>query len=204
MGWILSKINIEFIIQRLRWEERPELPEALREAVVNDLTHLDYHSTAYVQIYLFADRLEIVSPGGLPAGITESELGTRSVPRNPLLFGMLHRMDTVEHIGSGIRRIRDLCREHGVSEPVFEATEHWVMVTFKRPNANAAHQVGGLSGDQVDIIRNCLATSAIGELTQVTGRSNRTKFRDQVLKPLMEHGWLTVPPNSAVASSGIV
>ena len=143
MGWILSKINVEYIIQELRREERPELPEqALREAVVNALAHRDYRSTANVQIYLFADRLEIVSLGGLPAGITEAELGTRSVPRNPLLFGMLHRMDAVEHIGSGIRRIRDLCQEHGVSEPVFEATEHWVVVTFKRPNADAIHQVG--------------------------------------------------------------
>ncbi|MXZ24211.1 MAG: hypothetical protein F4Y80_04965 [Caldilineaceae bacterium SB0665_bin_21] len=126
--------------------------QALREAAVNALAHRNYRSTANVQIYLFADRLEIVSPGGLPAGITEAELGTRSVPRNPLLFGMLHRMDAVEHIGSGIRRIRDLCREHDVSEPVFEATEHWVVVTFKRPNADAVHQLGAKSesgGDQV-------------------------------------------------------
>ena len=210
MGWILSKINVEFIIQGLRREERPELSEqALREAVVNALAHRDYRSTANVQVYLFTDRLEIVSPGGLPAGITEAELGTRSVPRNPLLFGMLHRMDVVEHIGSGIRRIRDLCREHDVSKPVFEVTEHWVVATFKRPDSDDTHQVGtksapsrdqvgtksGPSRDQVDIIRNCLPTNAIGELMQVTGRSNRTKFRDQVLKPLMEAGWLemTIP-----------
>ena len=210
MGWLLSKINVEFIIQGLRREERPELPEqALREAVVNALAHRDYRSTANVQVYLFTDRLEIVSPGGLPAGITEAELGTRSVPRNPLLFGMLHRMDVVEHIGSGIRRIRDLCREHEVSEPVFEVTEHWVVATFKRPDSDDTHQVDieaapswdqvgtklGLSRDQVDIIRNCLTTNAIGELMQVTGRSNRTKFRNQILKPLMEAGWLemTIP-----------
>lgn len=128
------------------------MTQALREAAVNALAHRDYRSTANVQIYLFADRLEIVSPGGLPAGITEAELGTRSVPRNPLLFGMLHRMDAVENIGSGIRRIRDLCREHDVPEPVFEATEHWVVVTFKRLNADAVHQLGAKSesgGDQV-------------------------------------------------------
>ena len=91
-------------------EERPELPEeAIREAVVNALAHRDYRSTANVQVYVFKDRLEIVSPGGLPAGMTEADLGIKSVPRNPLLFGMLHRMEAVEKIGSGIRRIRDLC-----------------------------------------------------------------------------------------------
>ena len=57
-------------------------------------------------MYLFKDRLEIVSPGGLPPGMTEADLGTKSVPRNRLLFRLLHRMDAVEEIGSGIRRIR--------------------------------------------------------------------------------------------------
>jgi len=42
-------------------------------------------------------------------------------------------MEAVEHIGSGIRRIRDLCREYGVAEPVFEVAEHWVTTTFPRP-----------------------------------------------------------------------
>ena len=46
---------------------------------------------------------------------------------------MLYRMDVVENIGSGIKRIRDLCREHGVAEPVMDVSEHWVTVTFPRP-----------------------------------------------------------------------
>ena len=57
------------------------------------------------------------------------------MPRNPLLFGLLYRMDVVENIGSGIKRIRDLCREHGVSEPRIDVSEHWVTVTFRRPAA---------------------------------------------------------------------
>ena len=65
--------------------------------------------------------------------MSEADLGVKSMPRNPLLFGMLYRMDVVENIGSGIRRIRDLCREHGVAEPVIDASEHWVTVTFPRP-----------------------------------------------------------------------
>lgn len=52
--------------------------------------------------------------------------------RNPLLFGMLHRMEAVEHIGSGIRRIHDLCREWGVPAPLFDVPEHWLTVTFRR------------------------------------------------------------------------
>ena len=64
MAWILSKINVEYVIKRVKREERPEIPEAaIREAVVNALAHRDYRSTSNVQIYLFTDRLEIVSPG---------------------------------------------------------------------------------------------------------------------------------------------
>ncbi|MDA0838197.1 MAG: putative DNA binding domain-containing protein [Planctomycetota bacterium] len=134
VAWILSKINVEYIIKHVKREERPELPEeALRETVVNALAHRDYRSTANVQVYLFKDRIEIVSPGGLPAGMTEADLGIKSVPRNPLLFGMLHRMDAVEHIGSGIRRIRELCRDYGVAEPEIKVSDSWVTTTFRRP-----------------------------------------------------------------------
>lgn len=48
----------------------------------------------------------------------------------------------------------------------------------------------GPSRDQVEILRNCLTEKAIGELMKVVGRTNRTKFRDQVLKPLLVAGWL--------------
>ena len=159
VAWMLSKINVEFIIRHVRRQERPELPEeALREAVANAVAHRDYRSTANVQIYVFKDRIEIVSPGGLPAGMTEADLGTKSLPRNPLLFGMLYRMDVVEQIGSGIRRIRDLCREHGVQEPIIDVSEHWVTATFPRFAGQAddqdartlGHDPGGRPGSEPD------------------------------------------------------
>ena len=199
VAWILSKINIEYIIKKVKREERPELPEdAIREAVVNAVAHRNYRSTASVHVYLFKDRLEIVSPGGLPAGMTEAELGIKSVPRNPLLFSMLHRMEAVENIGSGIRRIRDLCREHGVAEPVIDVSEHWVTTTFFRPTEQVEDQVGtksGLSQDQVEILRKSLSEQPITELMVLAKRTNRTKFRDQVLRPLLEVGLLemTIP-----------
>ena len=135
MTWVRSKVNVHYVITgTVKRREHPELPmDAVREAVVNAVAHRDYRSTANVQVCLYHDRLDVVSPGGLPAGMTEAELGVKSVPRNPLLFGMLHRMEAVEHIGSGIRRIRDLCREWGVPAPLFEVSEHWVTVTFRRP-----------------------------------------------------------------------
>jgi ATP-dependent DNA helicase RecG len=176
VAWILSKINIEYIIKHVKREERPELPEeALREAVVNALAHRDYRSTANVQVYLFKDRVEIVSPGGLPAGMTEADLGSKSVPRNPLLFGMLHRMEAVEHIGSGIRRIRELCRDHGVAEPEIEVSDSWVSTTFLRPteqvgNKETAQVTAHGEGDDNSKHNNMLRTLS-RELDDLTGQA---------------------------------
>lgn len=211
MTWVRSKINVRYIITgSVNREERPELPlDAIREAVVNAVAHRDYRSTANVHVYLFHDRLEVVSPGGLPAGITEAELGVKSVPRNPLLFGLLHRMDAVEHVGSGIRRIRDLCREWRVPDPVIDVSEHWVTVTFRRPaqggegsgatsRGPSRDQVGTKSAPsrhQVGVLRKSLAAQPITELMAVAGRKDRTKFRNQVLRPLLDAGWIemTIP-----------
>jgi ATP-dependent DNA helicase RecG len=134
MAYFQAKLNSALIPNAQGREERLELPvNALREALVNAIAHRDYRSTANVQVYIFHDRLEIVTPGGLPAGMREEDLGSKSVPRNPLLFSMLYRMRLVEQIGSGIRRIHDACRQHGVAEPTIEVSPDWVTVTFPRP-----------------------------------------------------------------------
>ncbi|MEW6078120.1 MAG: ATP-binding protein, partial [Thermodesulfobacteriota bacterium] len=48
---------------------------------------------------------------------------------------------TVEHIGSGIKRIRNLCREYGVDEPLIEVSEHWFTVIFPRPKVESEEAV---------------------------------------------------------------
>ena len=67
---------------------------------------------------VYAYNNEDFGQGGLPAGMREEDLGIKSVPRNPLLFGMFYRMGMVEQVGSGIKRIREMCRDYGVAEPV--------------------------------------------------------------------------------------
>jgi ATP-dependent DNA helicase RecG len=133
MDYMQSRLNTALIPHAYGRDERLELPEeALREALVNAIVHRDYRSTANVQVHIYHDRLEIITPGGLPAGMAEEELGRKSVPRNPLLFGLFYRMNLVEQIGSGILRMRDLCRDYGVAEPKIDVSENWVTVTFLR------------------------------------------------------------------------
>ena len=142
VAWLESKLNTAYIIRgEVSREERLELPEeAIREAVVNALAHRDYRSTGNVQIHVSLDRLEILSPGGLPAGMSEAALGSESRPRNALLFKLLYQMKAVEQVGSGIRRMRALCREHGCEEPQFRITNASVTVIFPRPDPQAGAQ----------------------------------------------------------------
>lgn len=142
VDWIESKLNTAYIIRgEACREERLELPkEAIREAVVNALAHRDYRSAGNVQIHISLDRLEIISPGGLPAGMSAAALGARSRPRNALLFDLLYRMKAVEQVGSGIRRMRALCREHECGEPQFRVDDDSVTVTFSRPDPQAGAQ----------------------------------------------------------------
>ena len=200
VAWILSKINVEYIIKHVKREERPELPEeAIREAVVNALAHRDYRSTANVQVYIFKDRLEIVSPGGLPAGMTEADLGIKSVPRNPLLFGMLHRMEAVEKIGSGIRRIRDLCQEHGVAEPLIEVSDSWVTTIFRRPVEQVGTKLptGPLQVTlQVEnLLQSLEGEQSRSEILDRLGLKDRVNLTTEYLRPALAAGLIemTIP-----------
>ena len=95
-------------------------------------------------------------------------------------------------------RTRDLYRQHRLGEPLIDVSESWVTTTFRRPVTESEEEVGdrsALSRHQVQILRNCLTEKAIGTLMASVSRKDRTKFRNQVLKPLLQGGWLemTIP-----------
>lgn len=131
--YLTSHLNTEYVIKGGPREEILELPEdALREAVLNAIAHRDYRSTACVQIHIFLDRVEISNPGGLVPGLTLQQLGRVSRPRNALLFALMEKMELVENVGSGIKRMRDAMRMYGLESPLIEADESWFRITFRR------------------------------------------------------------------------
>jgi len=133
MSYLLSHLNTEYVIKGGPREEILELPEeALREALLNAIGHRDYRSTAYIQVHIFQDSVEILNPGGLVSGLKLKDLGRVSRPRNLFLFSLMARMNLVEHIGSGIKRIREAIRAYELEPPVIEADGDWFSITFKR------------------------------------------------------------------------
>ena len=157
--WLQSKLRLRYNIHGSMREEEWEIPvTALREAVVNALSHRDYYEQgACITIEMFDDRVEISNPGGLLPMVAK-DFGKRSLSRNPLIFGLFTRMHLVERIGSGIPRMRKEMAEAGLPEPELH-TEGMFTVIFRRP-LNATVQIDRndirLSARQkaiIDIIR---------------------------------------------------
>lgn len=87
---------------------RESIPrEAFREAMANALVHRAWDVRGSIKVSMFADRIEVTSPGGLPDGVTEEEYraGGPSVARNPILANIFFRLGYIERFGTGIPRI---------------------------------------------------------------------------------------------------
>ncbi len=115
--------------------ERPVYPpDALRECIVNALIHRDYLLTSTdIELAVYSDRLEIVSPGRLPNGITPDRMrfGTRAA-RNQILKDVMRDYRYLEHMGMGIpRKIVKGMKEHNGTEPdLVELDERFVVRLF--------------------------------------------------------------------------
>lgn len=133
--YLRSHLNTEYIIKGGPREEKLELPEeALREAILNAIAHRDYFSAANIHVNIFKDRVQIVNPGGLAGNLTIDDIYQRSIPRNPLLFGLMERMELVEKAGSGLVRIENAMAKYRLERPVIDADKNWFQITFTRPD----------------------------------------------------------------------
>lgn len=116
-------------------EEILEIPkEAIREIIVNAIVHRNYDSNASVQIDVFADRVEIMNPGGLPDELTVNDLVKEhlSVPVNPFLARPFYLTGYINQLGYGTQNVVKWCREADLPDPNFDATENRFRVTIWR------------------------------------------------------------------------
>jgi ATP-dependent DNA helicase RecG len=78
---------------------------AAREAVLNAIAHRDYRHPGSVFIRQHPRRLEVVSPGGFPKGITPDNIIDRQLPRNRRIAETFLRCGLVERSGQGANRM---------------------------------------------------------------------------------------------------
>ena len=131
---VLASIRKSSLIEGLYRRDIPEYPEeAIREAMVNAVAHRDYSNFvrgSYIQIRLFADRLEIQSPGGLYGNVTEETLEQEQSTRNRLLMRIMEDLHLVENRGSGIRTMIEAMRRANLEPPRFQDKRSSFWVTF--------------------------------------------------------------------------
>ena len=157
--YIISKLNTNYIIKKERIEKL-ELPEeALREALVNAIVHRDYFSTGHVQIDIFLDRVEISNPGGLVKGLSKKDFGKVSLPRNPLIMDLMLRVNKVERIGSGIKRIKDAMHNYDLNVK-FESTGFF-RVIFKRQATPQATPQASLTKLELKVVNEIVKDNTI-------------------------------------------
>lgn len=124
--------------------------------------------------------------------------------RNPRIAAAFRRLALCEQAGTGIRMMKSQWQELGHPEPELtndrshKAFEFRLGLAIAAMPASIRDQAGtklGLSQDQVKVLSSCLREQNLVEIMGIVGRKNRTKFRDQVLNPLLKLGFIamTIP-----------
>lgn len=177
------------IIEGAERKNVEKIPEAaFREAIANALIHRAWDIESQIRVLMFDDRLEVISPGGLPSGITEDEyLSVKiSVLRNRNLANVFYRLGFVEIFGTGITRIKQLY-ESALRKPDFEVSENTIriMLPVFEENINLTEDE-----KQVYALLSMTMLKPISEIAPYTpfGKSKTT----QLLKEMSQKGVVEV------------
>lgn len=138
--WILTVLRqsiSRYAMKGMRREREWDFPApVIRELVVNAFAHRDWTRNTDIEISVYSDRMEVVSPGALPNGMTvEKVISGQRVPRNNNIVNVLRDYGLMKHLGMGVRRtVMPLMRKHNNREPQFEATEDFFkVILWKKP-----------------------------------------------------------------------
>ena len=177
------------IIEGAERKNVEKIPEAaFREAIANALIHRAWDIESQIRVLMFDDRIEVISPGDLPSGITEDEYlsGKISVLRNRNLANVFYRLGFVDIFGTGITRIKQLY-ESALRKPDFEVSENTfrIMLPVFEENINLTEDE-----KQVYALLSTTMLKPISEIAPYTpfGKSKTT----QLLKEMSQKGVVEV------------
>ncbi len=129
---VWSEMAVSAVVKGLEREERYEYPQfAVREAIVNAICHRDYRLKGRrIEIRMYSDRLEVISPGGLPGFITVENIKDEHFSRNPRIVNGLFQWGYIEELGLGIDRMMEVMKQAGHKPPIFDARPYSFAVTL--------------------------------------------------------------------------
>lgn len=173
---IWGEMAVGAVVTGLERQEISEYPPfAVREALVNAVCHRDYRLKGRrIEVRMYADRLEVISPGGLPGYITVDNLVEEHFSRNPRLVNGLFHWGYIEELGLGIDRMIEDMVNAGHPPPRFRAQPYSFTVTLY----NARERKVAPKWESVMNERQARALQFIRENGRITSRDYQTLCPD--------------------------
>lgn len=161
-----------------RIDKRDYPAEALREALLNAITHRDYSFSDSTLISIFDDRIEFVTIGGLVRGLSFNDimLGVSAL-RNQKLANVFYRLHLIEAYGTGILKINESYSDCDV-KPQFEVTDNAFKITL--PNINYAGERKELPTAPVRIGRKSDRKEIVLQLAEKQGSITRKEVEAEL------------------------
>jgi ATP-dependent DNA helicase RecG len=168
---VWEEMRVAAVVKGLVREEKSEYPSfAVREALVNAVCHRDYRLAGRrIEIRMFDDRMEVISPGGLPGYITVDNIVEEHFSRNPRLVHGLFQWGFIEELGLGVDRMIEDMVHAGHPPPEFRDAPYAFTVTLKNTRVRRAIPSWESSMNE----RQLAALSHIQEEGRITNRVYR-------------------------------
>jgi ATP-dependent DNA helicase RecG len=137
---VWEEMRVGAVVNGLQREELTEYPSfAVREALVNAVAHRDYRLRGRrIEVRMFSNRLEVISPGGLPGYITVDNIVEEHFSRNPRLVNGLFQWGYIEELGLGIDQMIEEMAQAGHPMPEFKANPNSFSVILSNERQRAA------------------------------------------------------------------
>ena len=159
-----------------RVDRRDYPPEAVREVLLNAIVHRDYSLQAACTASIFDDRLEVLGAGGLPDGISLSDiLMGLSAPRNAALAAVFYRLRLVEAYGTGIPKIRAAYADCP-RQAIFEASDHAFKTVLWNRNSAGADDIRSIASSPAQILESAVASRDAGIVAMVREKNTVTRL----------------------------
>ena len=199
MAFIFKHLSLSGTTDTLEREEHLTIPyKAIREGVVNALTHRSYRDAGgSVGIAIYDDRVEIENPGSFPPNWNLEKMMAEheSKPQNPLIATVLYKRKVLESWGRGIGLMISECRREGLPEPIYKTDADSVRLIFRYESINhpSTTQVPPKHHPSTTQVANLIAAIGDGiysvtEIMEKLQLNNRRYFTKEYLKIAVMEG----------------
>lgn len=117
--------------------------EAIHEIITNAIIHRDYSLNDDVHVRVFDNRIEVQSPGRLPAHITEKNILDERFSRHPTIVRMLNKFPDAPNkdVGEGLNTAFEAMRKLKLRDPEIQQSDNGVIVILKHEKLAAAEEI---------------------------------------------------------------